>query len=450
MIVVAEHSPSRLGPSATLPETLAAWRGDRSSAALANRIDELGARVPLPPLPAKLQRWWTDAARTYDPIGASVLLATLHVQARAGNVSWRTILQRDTPLARVLGASGFAATERGEWTNLLDRIGLLLTWPDDPRVAMALARAVRHAPFQSRYRMHRGPERPLLPVVEAMVRRVIEIGDARAIARVAGFQPGIGEAASAAIRQAHAQVPSPRAIDATPVGAWSAVLDDPFDLSARLVLADAYLERGDPRGELIALQCAPFVALEAAAAAGRTVDRHGLFGVASERIAALVDQHWFRWFGELALVIGARSSLRGGLLARIHVGREVAPAWAWAHAAQHHELCAVEEILPAKRLVEEDIDTYAGFLRMLPRQPRWVHLDERALAALRGERLPFIGVRFTMGPRDPLVVAADLLAIAPQLQRLALHYHYSQHMDALHEVAATYPQLTVELRHDVY
>jgi hypothetical protein len=37
---------------------------------LANRVDEAGAEVSMPRLPPKLQRWWTDHARTYDPGGA--------------------------------------------------------------------------------------------------------------------------------------------------------------------------------------------------------------------------------------------------------------------------------------------------------------------------------------------------------------------------------------------
>lgn len=34
-----------------------------------------------------------------------MLLATLHVQARGGNVSWRTLLLRDTPLAHEVEAA---------------------------------------------------------------------------------------------------------------------------------------------------------------------------------------------------------------------------------------------------------------------------------------------------------------------------------------------------------
>jgi uncharacterized protein (TIGR02996 family) len=435
-----------MGPSATLTETLAAWRLDRSSAALANRVDDAGARVPMPPLPSKLQRWWTDRARTYDPETASILLATLHVQAHGGNVSWRTVMLRDTPVARALRANGFeGAAGRDQWLNLLDRIGLLLRWPDDPRVAMALAGWIRVEPFQRRYRMHPGPDRFLKPVVDAIVRRIIEIGDVRALVRVAPLRTHFSGEVRAALERAMADVSSPRTTDDTLEDAWHAVIDEPFDLSTRLVLADAYLERGDPRGELIALQCAPFVAIDAAQAAGRPFDRDAAFGVGAERIAKLVEEHWYRWFGELSLVVTERSVLRAGLLARIWIGQPASPAWAWPFTANHRELCALEEVVPLPDLEPEP---YIGFLRALPRQPRWVHLRDRSLAVLRGQQVPFVGVRYTVGPRDPLEITHELVAIAPKLERLRLSFAYPQHMDAIHEVVAVFPQIKIEMVKD--
>ncbi len=59
-----------------------------------------------------------------------------------------------------------------------------------------------------------------------------------------------------------------------------AVLAAPDDDDPRLVLADALLERGEPRGELIALQCR---------SAGPTE------GEAAEREASLLQRHWRRW-----------------------------------------------------------------------------------------------------------------------------------------------------------
>jgi uncharacterized protein (TIGR02996 family) len=448
MIAEGGHSPSDMGPTATLPETLAAWRLERSST-LANRVDEVAARTVAPQVPPrKLQRWWTDQAAAYDPVTATALLASLEVDAQSANVSWRIILMRDTPISRVLRATGFEGEpQKSEWMNLLDRIGLMLTWPDDPRVAMALAGWLWRLPFLDRRFRHARRDPFFDPIVDVIARRIIEIGDVRALTRIVGVCKFVGEATRAALDDALANVPSPRTVDATLAEAWRAVVDDPHNLSNRLVLADAYSDCGDPRGELIALQCAPLIAIAKAQAECRMIDRGGVFGVGSQRIQAILEAHWHRWFGELSLIFSS-STLHGGLLHMISVGHDRAPAWAWPHAAQHRELCAVERIAPAPRLVEKEPDTYAGFLCTLRRQPRWVGLEERTLAVLRGEQIPFTGVRLAVGSGGALATTRDLVAIAPKLERLELSFGHAQHMDAIHEVVAQFPYIKIEMVKD--
>ncbi len=65
---------------------------------------------------------------------------------------------------------------------------------------------------------------------------------------------------------------------------FDAVYANPDDDSARLVLADALTERGDPRGEFISLQCAA------------APERHG------HRVQVLQRKHWRHWLGELPAV----------------------------------------------------------------------------------------------------------------------------------------------------
>ncbi|MFP2924493.1 TIGR02996 domain-containing protein [Pyxidicoccus sp. 3LG] len=71
------------------------------------------------------------------------------------------------------------------------------------------------------------------------------------------------------------------------------VYADPEDVSARLVLADFLLERGDPMGELITLQCMP--------------------GADEERLQQLLEAHRWRWEAPLgpAIVRGPTRFVRG-------------------------------------------------------------------------------------------------------------------------------------------
>lgn len=75
----------------------------------------------------------------------------------------------------------------------------------------------------------------------------------------------------------------------------SSVLQQPDDDDLRRVWADTLIERGDPRGELIALQHA---------ATERALSRRE-----AQRVRALVAQHHRTWLGELSTVIQHREGL---------------------------------------------------------------------------------------------------------------------------------------------
>jgi uncharacterized protein (TIGR02996 family) len=83
-----------------------------------------------------------------------------------------------------------------------------------------------------------------------------------------------------------------------------AVHDAPDDDGPRLVYADALLERGDPRGELIALQLAP--------AQGNDREQR-------KREKELLDAHGKQWLGELAPVVMAGYRFERGFLAECRV-----------------------------------------------------------------------------------------------------------------------------------
>ena len=138
----------------SLQAALDAWRADRSSVYLANCVDDAAAGVSRLEVPRRVHRWWTDQARTYDPVIATTLLETFDRHAQNDDVSWRIIFLRETPLVPVLRDQGISdASPRGQWMNLVDRIGMVLAWPDDPRVAVALARALWRPPFYDPFPM---------------------------------------------------------------------------------------------------------------------------------------------------------------------------------------------------------------------------------------------------------------------------------------------------------
>ncbi len=104
----------------------------------------------------------------------------------------------------------------------------------------------------------------------------------------------------------------------------AAVVAAPADDAPRLVYADWLMQRGDPRGELIALQCA----IARADAADEPIDPALL-----AREAVLVAAHDAEWFVPLLDVVDATYELRRGFVEHAAADRAVdldavGPAWA--------------------------------------------------------------------------------------------------------------------------
>lgn len=96
----------------------------------------------------------------------------------------------------------------------------------------------------------------------------------------------------------------------------AAILASPGDLKARLVYADLLQEQGDPRGELIALQCARAELPEGAGPNAEPSDSR--IAELDQRIAALLKKHKKAWtaFGENK---GARWELRRGFVEKLSI-----------------------------------------------------------------------------------------------------------------------------------
>lgn len=193
---------------------------------------------------------------------------------------------------------------------------------------------------------------------------------------------------------------------------WRQVVDAPDDLTARLVLADALVDAGDNRGELIHLQCAGEDSFSDV--------RANAVELASELIAA----SWERWLGDLALVVPRQGSIfRDGMLHTIQLGMPETPAWAWDKIRGHRELGCVQriraQIVTSRR--------YVDFLEGLPRDPTSVEIVDHNVVELLAARRPRWGFRTVCyGKRawsdagTHATPVTQLAKICPDLERLEL------------------------------
>src|SRR5262249_34892147 len=122
------------------------------------------------------------------------------------------------------------------------------------------------------------------------------------------------------------------------------VREDPADDDARLVYADAILERGDPRGELIVLQ--------QRTASGEASDAE------RTRARALIREHREAWLGPPALLL-RQVVFERGCLARAELGENDAAAPSvWKQAAADERLATVVELRKGRGKAEQ----YRAFL----------------------------------------------------------------------------------------
>ena len=369
-----------------LERALEVWRDTRDPE-LADLIDRITERctLPSPPddKPAEQQRWFLERGIVEgpDPVTTAGLLAILieradYLDGKIEDVRarWRTAPR--TPLNQHLATSN-------RWpSNFQERVGVVLQWPPDPRVAIKLVHALRapHAPHA-----HGIPEmydalgdrigeindvrvRELLGVMAAEPRgantivRALQTAFAnRALTRLATEKPprpiGAELAACVALLPISSGIPLPpprRELDQL----WHEVAANPDDVGVRSVLGDALVEAGDLRGDIIVLQCNVRVENRPLRSANRK-DYDG-------RIKTLLRKRWDTWFGDLALVLPRRAcEFRCGMLEVATVGMAAAPEWAYAKARGHRELACVHTVRPGWITT----DLYATFILGLPRFP---------------------------------------------------------------------------------
>ena len=193
---------------------------------------------------------------------------------------------------------------------------------------------------------------------------------------------------------------------------------------ARLVLADALLAHGDPRGELIALQLA-----------GSDDDRP------RARCEQLLREHGRRWLGALRPVT-YRARFARGFLARLELnGRWTASEPGWADHVLDPQLATVEDLIPGRSVGP----IYARFVTSpAMTAPRRIEVFDRpTLEALRSTPARLVHVSC---PRWKVGKYVDELHrhVLPACLRFAHLRSFAVHIDAIEHVLPSplFAQLT--------
>ncbi len=418
---------------------LDAWRTTRWPA-LADLIDRIATQCPTEPAPRhRVQPWWMQRAQSYDPIGATALVASASALAHKSDVTWDVIAGAYPELARPLAeAFELAITKalparrpeeatpfRGlPFRNLVERFAALCRWPPDPRVTRVIAGWLRDAKIAWTFPYDSAG----LALYELLADELVRLGDARAIrdleaciAEPRGKTISIREhqraLASRTIDALAARILEAPPLDAAlaaEIARWCPIAAEPApeldervlwrdaaaapadDLGPRLVLADYLLQRGDRRGEIITLACA-----------GTEDNRR--------RSSNLLHAHWEHWMGELALVLDrGHCTFTGGLLDIATVGMFSTPEWAYPKVARHRELASVRTVRPGWNASENGYVAFLHALEALPPRVRVTATMFEPLARLRAT-WPVRVLELVTNLYDLQQPLADVIALAGPL-----------------------------------
>ena len=377
---------------ACLTALLEAWHRDRQPA-IGELIEQVGARViveAIEPTAAAI----AEATARATAAEITMIVATIRRQCRTqpGLKSAAAKLPADprsaTLLAELFEHSPFARTEAALDREILDALEAI----DDPRYRpLIIAAADRLAPHRGRIRRQRTSLEHLVEVAGSVRTRV---------------------------------PPPPLSADLSPIeralaprgtgdrdALLAAIYADPASTAARLVYADLLQDSGDPRGELITLQCN---------------------GGSAKRERELLKVYERPWLGELdpllrksGLVYRRGFVAAGRLAVRGFRTPPTEPDW---QTLEELDLCegwgeAVMAWLPTLRSLRRVAQLYCDDLRRLRGPLPWTSLglryaDEHRLAHL--PELPDL-VELDFTAMDHLAaVGASLRTLATPVERIRL------------------------------
>ncbi len=463
--IAASAWPEALG------HALAGWRAVRDPA-LADLVDAVAARCAAPERPPHLRAfhgWWMEHAAAYDAVAVTALAEHASLEAR-GSPPWPQLRARypsgHPVLAPLIIAYGESfATHLPTHMNLVDRLAVMASWPDDPRMAAPLCAwlvdgavgwSFSRPPYGQAatvlYELIAGAlgrlaDARTLPALRACVvdprgetapLRRLQVALAERLIGGLAARRSLSADLAAEVAELTAQLPRParppRAGDPD-AALWAAVLADPADDAPRLVLADALTARGDPRGELIALQC------------------HGRRKTLV-REAKLVKEHWRDWVGALAPLLSRRScAFERGMLVAIGVGTSQTPAGSYAGLRGHRELACVTTVRPVSVVAADYVRVLDAFDRLAVADLALHGLLEEMRAVRARWTLQVVELRESSAPlyeRDPAEVIRELVALVPDLTEVRVEANLwtpVEHRHAwLDELARRAPRAHVHLR----
>ena len=284
---------------AAISELVAAWRGSRSPQ-LAQLVEDLSA---------------------IEPRGLAAQLATKYPEELDNAIGWwRSLVAENDPrvttyLHGLVNAPPFAGSRF--WTQIF----ALVTLADDPRSIEALAEWIPAI----------ASPRQLAAIVH--VRSQTSNRLRRRYARIPALEPDAAAIASAIRLRIDELSTATAAADRPGAELLAAIRAAPGDDRPRLVYADWLQERGDPRGEFIALQLA-----NAGAGAGERDAR------AQRREQVLLRDHVRAWLGPIGdVAVLKRCRFVRGFPVEIAVGSRIGTRLAVVFEAA--EWWSVEEIL---------------------------------------------------------------------------------------------------------
>jgi uncharacterized protein (TIGR02996 family) len=368
-------------------DALASWR-KRRAPRLADVVDWETAKAPAKPLsPRTKHDEWLAAVRA-GQLASALPLLTKNIE----------------PPPRHYWEQGTSARRYAMW---LERIALLASLKDDPRIVTAIVDAIVKAPWAMTW-----PEDPIA-IVQPAMDLLVRIGDARAIPRLrallekpiakrqtmreylARVLPGVIKKLEE--REAELDITEHARIDkqigpvivaalkdatGDEVELYAQVCAEADDDAPRAVLADHWLERDNPRGRFVSLQ----------------LQRTG-----EQEQRALLKAHEEEWIGDLVRTTKNRVYERGFLHAFALKQNAAADSTGW-NAAMHHEA------LKTVRKIEKDtgnLDFYTDFVLRCPNLAEIDILSVGMLGKLqlKAER-PFRARRISLPLLDPKVAAA--------------------------------------------
>jgi len=424
-----------------LPEALVAVREGRYADALAALLAGW-QHEPSPELRGLIDRLSRVVSRPVPP--------ELHGRGAAAAAAWRTLAAR----ASVADVPALAATlTQASSRDAAARLDELVEWMPDPRIDAVLVGWLETVPYRATM------TRPFWRKAFAVMRELhdrelwprLEAADAAIAKNVAPSMAGwlrgeltklrgelaarplddaappiLAEIVNALMAREAAAAAQPR----TDLAALlAAVYADPDDDNARLVYADALLEQGDPRGELIALQCR--LAREPDLPEARQLRK---------RAGELLDSHGKQWLGELAAIVRAGYRFERGFLAVCRVDNNRAdrvralvghPAWATVRDFGGAAAIALHPGMRALRSLAFDAQD-AAFHEQLPdawrdllvATPRRLHaLCYSGLASTRSwenAATPGVPGRWVAVPSGDELTALCECAALPELRSLTV------------------------------